>query len=77
MIITLPHLRTPEIVELPSAIMQRVIDFAAIAGVRSMGLHCSLCGKDFVASNDEHAPILTMKCGCREFWSTNPKVKAH
>lgn len=67
-----------EVIEMPSALMARIIEYASIASLRSMGLHCSKCGKDFVANNDEHAPIYTMKCGCREFWSTNPSAgKAH
>lgn len=73
-----PGLRKPEINEIPYAIMAKIIDFAAIAQIRQMGLHCAICGKDFTASNDEHAPIYVIKCGCREFWSTNPKAgKTH
>lgn len=61
-----------EVIEWPASLMARVIEFASIAGVQKMGLHCALCSQDFVASNDQHAPVYTMKCGCREFWSTNP-----
>ena len=76
MLILPPGLRKAEVIEMPSALMARIIEFASIASVRSMGLHCAICSKDFIASNDEHAPVYTMKCGCREFWSTNPTTGA-
>jgi len=66
-----------EIHEMPAHVMAKVIEFAAIASVRSMGLHCSMCNADFVASNNDSDPVFTIKCGCREFWSTNPHGVAH
>jgi hypothetical protein len=64
-------LETRDKLELPYGVMQRVIEFAEMAQAHSLGLHCAKCSQDLVASNSEFDPVLTLTCGCREFWSTN------
>jgi hypothetical protein len=68
------RLKARDTIELPWGTMRRVIEFAEIAGLHALGLHCSKCSQDIVAKNGDHDPVLTMTCGCREFWSTNPGV---
>lgn len=67
-------IQTRSTVELPWGVMQRVIQFAEIAGLHALGLHCSKCSQDIVATNGDHDPVLKMTCGCREFWSVNPSA---
>ena len=71
------RLQERETIELPWGVMQRVIEFADIMNLRHVGIHCSKCKEDFVASNADHAPVLKMSCGCREFWSTNGASRRH
>lgn len=63
--------------ELPWGIMQRAIEFAELAQAHGLGLHCAKCSQDLTGTNSEFDPVLTMKCDCREFWSTNPQVRRH
>ncbi len=63
--------------ELPRGVMQRFIEFADLAIAHGMGVHCAKCSQDFVGKNGEHDPVLTMTCGCREFWSTQASGRPH
>ena len=60
--------------ELPWGVMERVLEFADVASAHQMGLHCAKCSQDFTGTNDDNDSVLSMKCGCREFWSTNPRA---
>jgi hypothetical protein len=68
-------LETRSKLELPWGIMQRVLEFADLAAAHGMGLHCSKCSQDFVGTNSEFDPVLTMTCGCREFWSVQHRAR--
>lgn len=65
---------TPETVELPWGLMERFIGFAHLAQQQGIGIHCAKCQQDVLGTNSDHDAVLTMKCGCREWWSASPSA---